>query len=306
MANTEGVSRVRVLIVGWPSFLHGEATAGDVLSMRRVASALLDVGLAADTAWSPVFRAGGPDLGRIDPAAYTHLVFVCGPAHGEQVRGLHARFASCRRIAVGVSVIDENDDAVTGFDRILARDGPTGPPAADLSADAATVHTPVVGVVLAPGQPEYGDQRRHDDVHRSLTDWLAAQDCARIELDTRLDRRDWRRCGTADQFVSIVSRLDAVVTTRLHGLVLALANGVPALAVDPVAGGGKVRAQAEAWQWPAIVSAEEITDPQRCDPALNLWWAWCRSARRSPSPSPRGSSLTGELLRELGIAESVL
>jgi hypothetical protein len=303
MANTEGVTRVRVLIVGWPSFLHGEATAGDVLSMRRVAAALRDAGFAADTAWSPVFRPGGPDLDGIDPAAYTHLVFVCGPAHGAQVRGLHARFASCRRIAVGVSVIDANDDAVTGFDRVLARDSPTSPPAVDLSADAVTVGTPVVGVVLAPGQPEYGEQRRHDDVHRCLTDWLAAQDCARIELDTRLDRRDWRRCGTADQFVSIVSRLDVMVTTRLHGLVLALANGVPALAVDPVAGGGKVRAQAATWQWPAILSAEEVTDPQRCDPALNRWWEWCRSARRSPSP--RSSSLTGELLRELGVAEPV-
>lgn len=39
----------------------------------------------------------------------------------------------------------------------------------------------------------------------------------------------------------MLRRLDVVVTTRLHGLVLALKNGVPALAVDPVAaapGGG--------------------------------------------------------------------
>ena len=30
----------RVLIVGWPSFIHGEATAGDVLAMEAVAAEL--------------------------------------------------------------------------------------------------------------------------------------------------------------------------------------------------------------------------------------------------------------------------
>ena len=34
----------------------------------------------------------------------------------------------------------------------------------------------------------------------------------------------------------LVSRLEVVVTTRLHGLVLALRAGVPALAIDPAAG----------------------------------------------------------------------
>jgi Polysaccharide pyruvyl transferase len=38
----------------------------------------------------------------------------------------------------------------------------------------------------------------------------------------------------------IVGRLDFVVTMRLHGLVLALKHGVPALAVDPVADGAAV------------------------------------------------------------------
>jgi polysaccharide pyruvyl transferase WcaK-like protein len=45
----------------------------------------------------------------------------------------------------------------------------------------------------------------------------------------------------------VISRLDLVITMRMHGLVLALKHGVPALAVDPVAGGAKVTAQAQAW-----------------------------------------------------------
>ena len=31
---------MRVLITGWPSFWHGEATAGDVAAMDRVAAGL--------------------------------------------------------------------------------------------------------------------------------------------------------------------------------------------------------------------------------------------------------------------------
>jgi polysaccharide pyruvyl transferase WcaK-like protein len=46
---------------------------------------------------------------------------------------------------------------------------------------------------------------------------------------------------------------DVVVTTRLHGLVLALKQGVPVLAVDPVAGGARVATQAAAWGWPVLL-----------------------------------------------------
>ena len=34
--------------------------------------------------------------------------------------------------------------------------------------------------------------------------------------------------------------MDAVVTTRLHGTVLAIKNGVPPVVIDPIAGGRKV------------------------------------------------------------------
>jgi exopolysaccharide biosynthesis predicted pyruvyltransferase EpsI len=69
-------------------------------------------------------------------------------------------------------------------------------------------------------------------------------------LDTRLDSRDWRLCSTAEAFMSLVPRLEVVVTTRLHGLVLALPAGVPALAIDPVAGGGKVTRRPGPWAGP--------------------------------------------------------
>jgi Polysaccharide pyruvyl transferase len=263
---------MRVLVTGWSSFLDGEATAGDVLSMEAVRDSLLEAGLGVDVAWSPRLRADGLSLEQADPNTYTHLLFVCGPAHGRQVRQLHERFVHCRRLAVGVSIVEADDPAVTGFHQILARDG-DGVAHRDLAAAPRCAQVPVVGVVLAHAQHEYGERQRHDAVHSVLTSWLSRQDCARLPFDTRLDGQDWRFARTSGQLESVIRRLDVMVTTRMHGLVLALKNGIPALAVDPIAGGAKVSAQATAWAWPAVVTADSFTEAD-----LDHWWAWCRSA----------------------------
>jgi Polysaccharide pyruvyl transferase len=264
---------MRVLVAGWPSFLYGEATAGDVLAMDAVQDALGSAGIACDQAWSPVLRPGGRTLGQARPGRYSHLVFCCGPLHGPQLVGLHRTYAHCRRIAVGVSVTDPADPAALGFHTILARDGAGAVPRRDLAACLSQPAVPVAGVCLAPGQPEYGRRARHDQVTRDLEEWLARQDCARIGLDTRLDPRGWRTQATAAQVEAVVRRVDVMVTTRLHGLVLALKNGVPALAVDPVAGGAKVTAQARAWDWPAVVTTHGRPDPDQ----LSQQWRWCLS-----------------------------
>ncbi len=225
---TAAGAAVRVLLTGWFSFRQGEVTAGDVLALESVSSALDAAGLGYDTAWSEVFRPGGLRLDEALPQRYSHLIFVCGPVHGQQVAGLHGRFPGSRRIAIGVTV----------------------------------------------GQGEYGERRRHDVVIDWITGWLGSKICAPVPLETRLDIRDWRLCSTAEAFMSLVARLDIVVTTRLHGLALALSAGVPVLAVDPVAGGGKVTAQARAWGWPGLVPAEHSADPGRLDDP----WDWCLSA----------------------------
>jgi hypothetical protein len=68
-----------ILLTGWPSFLHGEATAGDVLSMDRVQQALQTAGLPVDVAWSPVFR---PGAGGRRPRAVHASGVRLRPAHG--------------------------------------------------------------------------------------------------------------------------------------------------------------------------------------------------------------------------------
>ncbi|MFB9462647.1 polysaccharide pyruvyl transferase family protein [Streptomyces cinereospinus] len=273
----------RILLTGWFSFRDGEATAGDVLALRRVEDVLRRAGAPYDVAWSPGFRPAALHLAQVRPEAYSHLVFVCGPVHGPQVEELHRRFARCVRVAVGTSVVDPAGPAVAGFHRVLARDAPSAEPLVDLSARAPAVpDRPVVGVILTHGQHEYGGRRRHAEVAGTVTRWLAGKDCARLELETRLDIHDWRLSATPAQLSSVLGRLDLVVTDRLHGLVLSLRAGTAALAVDPVTGGAKVTAQARACGWPALIPAERLAVA-----GLEHWWEWCLTTGRETARHTR-------------------
>lgn len=263
-----------VLVTGWFSFQDGEVTAGDALAARAVCDALRRSGVPHHSAWSPGYAPGELSLEEAAPESYEHVLFVCGPVHGPQILRLHERYASCRRTAIGVSVLDERAPEVTGFHRVLARDRAGAGLMADLAGAArAQPVRPLVGVALTHGQGEYGPRRGHERVAAVLGSWLAAQDCARVEADTRLDRHAWQLCRTADQYLSLVGRLDLMVTDRLHGMVLALRMGVPALVVDPVRGGAKVSAQAGLLRWPAVIPCEALSAD-----TLDRWWAWCFSA----------------------------
>lgn len=293
----------KTLLVGWFSFPDGEATAGDLLALRAVRNALDDAGIPHGTAFSPGFRTGGRPPADLPAAEFTRLVFLCGPLHGRPVADLHTRYAHCLRVAVGVSVIDPDSAAVRGFHHVLARDAAGQPPAEDLALAAPPAdRPPAAAVVLTHGQGEYAGRRRHERVAEVLARWLPGRDCAWAPLDTRLDRDDWRLCRTAAQCESLLARFDVVVTDRLHGLVLALRAGVPALAVDPVLGGAKVTAQARACGWPAVVPVEDLTPAE-----LDRWWTWCltagpararevRAALRPTEPTAQLRSLV-ELLR---------
>jgi hypothetical protein len=296
----------RVLVAGWPSFVAGEATAGDVLAMEAVAAELGAAGLQYEMAWSPVFRPGERTLGDADPARYTHLVFACGPLSGRGIEALHRRFAACRRVAIGVSVIDPADPAAAGFHVILARDSPGAPPTGDLAAAQRPSLMPVAWVIRVGEQREYSSRGRHETVTQSLASWLPGCGCALLPLETRLDSRDARLCRTPAELESILCRLDLVITMRMHGLVLALKHGVPALAVDPVAGGAKVTAQARAWRWPAVVTPGPGGTVDAA--AMDRWRDWClsetgRLAAQRAAHSPPSSPLGG-LIRALEIEPS--
>jgi hypothetical protein len=240
-------------VTGWFSFVHGEATAGDLLAAEAVGGWLAAEGVLYDTAMSPVLGSGVV-LDEVDPSEYTHLVFVCGPAAGWQVEELLDRFGHCRKIAVGVSVVPTTP---TGFDVVISRDGPAGDrPDVSLGAGGSRL-APRVAVVRSHAQDEYPDAR-HEEAHRLIDQTLRTLDVAVVEHDTRVDPR--RLVGRRSVDVeAVMAGVDAVVTTRMHGLVLALRHGVPAVAVDAVPGGAKVTRQAAVLGWPATLTVGELT-----------------------------------------------
>lgn len=260
----------RVLLAGWFSFLHGEATAGDLDALATVREWLDARHIAYDVAWSPAF--GGPEADDVDPGGYTALVFTCGPLAGAPVERLARRFAHCRKVAVGVSAVDPA--VATLFEVVVARDGAGGKGLPDLAWSAAGGHGargawPVVALATVGEQPEYGERARHGAVHRALRRFLEHRDLAVVDVDTRVDPGVARQRVPA-QVHGLLAAADVAVTTRLHGLVLGLRFGTPVLAVDPVEGGAKVSRQAAAVGWPAVLTPDELSER-----TLGRWLDFC-------------------------------
>jgi hypothetical protein len=249
---------VTVLVAGWFSFEHMGATAGDLL-VRDVACAWLDeAGRSYAVATAPPFT-GGVDWRGVEPREYEQVVFVCGPfGNGPPVDAFLERFGHARLAGLNLSMLDSLE-AWNPFDALWERDSSriARPDLALLSTPAAV---PVVGVVLVHPQKEY-EGGMHPAAEAAIDRLLRSHELAAVRIDTRLDLNA-TGLRTANEVASLIARMDAVVTTRLHGLVLALKHGVPALAIDPVAGGAKVLRQARAFGWPVVYTADALTDDE--------------------------------------------
>jgi Polysaccharide pyruvyl transferase len=247
---------VKTLVAGWFSFEGMGATAGDLLARDLACEWLREAGRSVEVAHAPPFS-GGVDWRSVDPAEYQEVLFVCGPfGNGPPLDGFLKRFRAARLIGLDVSLL-EPLEAWDPFDLLWERDSSrTSRP--DISFGAPSSEVPVIGVVLVHPQREYAGGM-HDAVDAAIGRLLEAREMAVVEIDTRLDENS-TGLGTPGEVEALIARADVVVTTRLHGLVLALRNAVPALVIDPIAGGAKVHRQAEALGWPVAFNADEISD----------------------------------------------
>lgn len=251
---------MKALLTGWFSFEDMGATAGDLISRDLVVGWLEEAGWQVEVALVPPFP-GGVDWRSVDPAGLDLVVFVCGPfGNGEPLPPFLERFAGIPFAGINLTML-EPLDAWNPFDLLLERDSSrrSNP---DLAFAGPPPTTPVVGLVRIHPQPEYRERDLHVRANAALERLVAVRQVAVVPIDTRLDVPNAGGLRTADEIEALVSRMDVVLTTRLHGLVLALKNGVPALAVDPVAGGAKIGRQAAALRWgpvfPADASDEEL------------------------------------------------
>jgi polysaccharide pyruvyl transferase WcaK-like protein len=143
--------------------------------------------------------------------------------------------------------------------------------------------------------PEFPDRDRQDAARGAIESLLASVSAARVPIDTRLDVNQ-TGLRTPAEVESLIATVDAVVTTRLHGLVLAIKNGVPALAIDPVSGGSKIKRQAEVLGWPAVRPADRLDQD---DLRATLEFCLSEEARRlARSCAERGAALLETLQDE--------
>lgn len=248
---------MKTLVVGWFSFEQMGATVGDLLTRDVACDWLIRAGCAYDVALAPPFS-GGVNWRRVDPKTYAQVVFVCGPfGNGLPVVEFLHHFAACRLIGLNLSML-EPLDAWNPFDLLLERDSSvTARP--DTSFLSCQKQVPVVGVVLIHPQPEYNEKDMHQVANDAIHRLVASREVAAVTIDTRLDVNTHGLRSPAE-IESLIARMDVVLTTRLHGLVLALKNGVPALAIDPVTRGAKIQRQAETLGWPVIFTTETVKD----------------------------------------------
>ena len=247
----------KVLVAGWFSFEQMGASAGDLMARDVVCDWLEQAGRSYDVALAPPFS-GGVAWPEVDVDDYAEVIFVCGPfGNGWPVTDFLERFAGRRLIGLNLTML-EPLDRWNPFDRLWERDS-SALARPDMAISASQAQVPVVGLALIDTQPEYGERDSHEHANRMLRDFAARRGLAAVDIDTRLDT-DPAGLRTASQVESLIARMDVILTTRLHGTVLAIKNGVPPLAVDSVVGGGKIRRQAETLGWPCVLPVETLTE----------------------------------------------
>jgi hypothetical protein len=256
----------RALVTGWFSFEGMNATAGDVM-VRDVVSRWLDeIGQSYDVANAAPYG-GGLDWSQVRASDYSDLVFACGPfRYCSPLTELLQRFSHARLIGVDLTILDSPRDAAHPFHILLERDS-ARMARADASFAWRCRHPPVVGVILVHDQQEYGARAMHKTANSAIKTLLNSRDVAAVAIDTCLERNAGA-LRTAASVEALIAKMDLVVTTRLHGTVLAIKNGVPPIVVDPIAGGAKVRRHAEAIGWPIVFTADRLVD-QELDQAFD-------------------------------------
>ncbi len=247
----EPLDAMRILVAGWFSFKDGHATAGDVLARDLTCQWIEAVPCPYDVALDKPFK-GGVNWRKVNPQSYSHVIFVCGPfSNGPLEQSFLARFWRCRLIGLNLSMLTPLD-RWNPFDLLIERDSSAGGHPDFVIASRQRL-VPIAGVCLVEDYPGADNDVANAAIRR-LTD---SNRVATIAIDTRLDTNS---TGFRDEaeVESIIARLDVMITTRLHGMILALKNGVPAIAIDPEPNGAKILRQAQTLNWPVVFKISDL------------------------------------------------
>lgn len=285
-----------IALIWWGSWPRG-ATLGDLLAVDNLSAALTRAGIEHSVLSHPS-HAGPAHRSTPDPSALapqlSTLVFVCGPlVQTKRMRRLLAASGHTRKLAAGVSLLQSQQVFNRQLDGVVARDGVAVPetpgpgegvkpgrfdlaishckPPLERSRPASLAEARI-GLCLRGRQKDYGLGRDRSTAVEALFTEVLERQPGRVEpIDTVLSATNPRERIEA-QFAAV----DLVLTTRLHGSLLGLAAGVPVIAVDQIASGGKLTEVLGRINWPLLFAAEGLMPDsllalmQRCIEACPL------------------------------------
>ncbi|HQR07703.1 MAG TPA: polysaccharide pyruvyl transferase family protein [Gemmatales bacterium] len=256
------------LVCWWGSFDQGGETLGDLWAVCAVINKLLSVDqkviLAGKTQYSE-FPIPARSWKEVEPKAVSNLVFVCGPVVGSfaEFTSLVQKFSRSKKIAIGVSILPISSpkhwnpfDAVISRDGVIPSWGDIAPafPSSWMQAAGKSTHGEYVGLCLRGQQSEYGKQACLADQANHLANALALKTKLPVQiLDTKLNNDPNR----TRQIIKEFERCRLIISTRMHGGVLALCSGIPALGIDQISGGAKLHSVLFGCGWPYVLRAEE-------------------------------------------------
>jgi polysaccharide pyruvyl transferase len=257
---------MKLLVAGWFSFEQMGASAGDLLARDLLCDWLGSEGYNYDIAVASPFK-NGISWKSADPLDYTAVIFVCGPfGNGPPLTDFFPHFAGIPLIGINLTMLQDLKEW-NPFDLLLERDS-SEMSRPDLVFLAERSKVPVVGLILVHKQEEYGNRGMHVAAEEALKELIDSREMAVVPIDTRLDINA-SGLRTSAEVESLIGRMDLVITTRLHGMVLAIKNGVPPLVVDPIGGGAKIIRQARAIKWPVVITADSL-DKEKLQLALDF------------------------------------
>lgn len=245
---------MRVLVSGWFSFKNMGTTAGDLIARDIVCDWLKEANITYDVAIeSPYAFQGGVEWEKVNPLYYTDLIFVCGPfGNGWPITEFLSFFSNCRLVGINLSLL-ESLDQWNPFTFLHERDSSIRCHP-DITFYAKPPQVPIVGVILAHKQLEYGKRAFHEQANQAIYQLLETREASILPIDTSMDNNTGG-LRTPGEVESLISKMDVVITTRLHGTVLSLKNGVPVIPIDPIAGGAKISLQVKTLNWPVLFNA---------------------------------------------------
>lgn len=246
---------MKCLVAGWFSFEQMGATAGDLIARDVLCARLRRAGIPYDVALAHPF-AGGVDWRTVCPEAYSDVVFVCGPlGNGWPVTAFFERFSGKRISGLNVSMLQPLEEW-NPFHLLLERDSNRAIHP-DITFSGQHHAIPVAGIILVHPQKEYGKRSMHAVAHERIRELLQQCRVAAVEIDTCLfDNKNGFH--TPEEVESMIAKMDLVITTRLHGTVLALKHGIPVLPIDPISGGAKITMQVRTLGWPLLFGEHNL------------------------------------------------